>query len=205
MPRSRRLRLDTFPCTIKPTMPKPTFTRDILLAALAGFQLDKQRIDSQIAEVQAMFDGSSGIPAKSEAVSVETPGKTSRKRSAAVRRRMAEAQKARWARIKGEATIESGAPSLATQAAPKAKRQISEEGMKRIIAATKKRWKVQKAAAQAAQAEKAVAKKSAVRKVATAKAAANKVAPVKKNASKKSAAKRLPRLQPLSETQAAGQ
>ena len=38
-------------------MAKPTLTRDILLAALAGFQLDKQRIDAQIAEVQAMLDG----------------------------------------------------------------------------------------------------------------------------------------------------
>jgi hypothetical protein len=170
-------------------MPKPTFTRDILLAALAGFQLDKQRIDTQIAEVQAMLDGS-GTLAKSEAVPVVTPGKTRGKRSAAVRRRMAEAQKARWAKLKGAATPESISPSPATTEAPKAKRQISEEGRKRIIAATKKRWRRQKAAAKAAQADKAVAKKSAVRKATPAKAA-KKVAPVKK-AVKKSATRKSP-------------
>jgi hypothetical protein len=38
-------------------MPKPVISRDILLAALAGFQLDKRRIDAQIAEVQTMLDG----------------------------------------------------------------------------------------------------------------------------------------------------
>jgi hypothetical protein len=178
-------------------MPKPTFTRDILLAALAGFQLDKQRIDRQIAEVQVMLDGS-GTPARKTTVSVETPGKTRGKRSAAVRRRMAAAQKARWAKIKGDGTIESGSPSPATPQAPKAKRQISEEGMKRIIAATKKRWKPQKAAANAAQAEEAVAKKSAVRKVATAKAAAKKAA-------KKSTAKKAATAPPAIATQATGQ
>jgi hypothetical protein len=172
-------------------MPKPTLTRDILLAALAGFQLDKQRIDSQIAEVQAMLDGSSGTPTKTATVSVDRPVKARGKRSAAVRRRMAEAQKARWAKIKGAATPESISPSPAATEAPKAKRQISEEGRRRIIAATKKRWRPQKAAAKAAQEEKAVAKKSAVRKVATAKAAAKKVAPVKKTG-KKSLARKTP-------------
>ena len=38
-------------------MTTPKLTRDILLAALAGFQLDKQRIDAQIAEVQALLNG----------------------------------------------------------------------------------------------------------------------------------------------------
>jgi hypothetical protein len=171
---------------MKATMPKPTFTRDILLAALAGFQLDKQRIDSQIAEVQAMLDGSSGTPAKSETVFVETPVKTRGKRSAAVRRRMAEAQKARWAKIKGDATLESVSPPLATPEAAKAKRHISEEGRKRIIAATKKRWRLQKAAAKAAQAEKAAPKKAVVKKVAQAKRGAPVKKAVKKSATRKS-------------------
>src|ERR1035438_6197720 len=63
--------------------------------------------------------------------------------SAAARRRMAIAQRKRWAKIRGES--EPPAPAKA----PKAKRRISEEGMKRIIAATKKRWRLQKAAAKA--------------------------------------------------------
>ena len=70
---------------------------------------------------------------------------------------MAEAQKARWAKIKGEPVT----PEL-----PKAKRQISAEGMKRIVAATKKRWKRQRAEAVAKKAApaKSVARKPAVNK-----------------------------------------
>ena len=79
-------------------------------------------------------------------------------------RKMAMAQKARWAKIKGES--EPSAPAKA----PKAKRRISKEGMARIIAATKKRWRLQKAAAkaQAATAKKAVPvrKNAAVKKTA---------------------------------------
>lgn len=62
-----------------------------------------------------------------------------------MRRRMAEAQKARWAKIKGKAEPPSPEP-----VATKAKRQISAEGMKRIIAATKKRWRLRAAAKKAA-------------------------------------------------------
>src|ERR1019366_9533657 len=146
---------------MKPTMPKPTLTQDILRAALAGFQLDKQRIDAQIAEVQAMLGGS-GSPKTPTATSEETPRKGRRKkRSAAVRKRMAEAQKARWAKIKGKS--EPVSPEPATPEAPKVKRHISPEGMKRMIAATKKRWRLQKAAAKAAK-KAAPVKKAAVKK-----------------------------------------
>jgi hypothetical protein len=75
-------------------------TRDILLAALAGFQLERQRIDAQIAEVEAMLDGSTKAP---PLVPDAAPQKRKGKRSLAVRRRMAEAQKARWAKVKGAA------------------------------------------------------------------------------------------------------
>jgi hypothetical protein len=141
---------------MKPIMPTPALTRDILLASLAGFQLDKQRIDAKIAEVQAMLDG--GSPGKTPPLSEEKPKKGRRRRSAAVRKRMADGQKARWAKIKAE----SEPSSTPTPEAPKAKRQISEEGMKRIIAATKKRWRLQRAAAKSAPAKKAV--KKAVKK-----------------------------------------
>jgi hypothetical protein len=92
---------------------------------------------------------------------------------------MAMAQKARWARLKGES--EPPAPAKP----PKAKRRISAEGMKRIIAATKKRWRLQKAAAKAAAKKPAPArKKAAVKKatVRTAPAKAAKKAPAKKAA-----------------------
>jgi len=98
------------------------------------------------------------------------------------------AQRKRWAKIRGES--EPPAPAKA----PKAKRRISEEGMKRIIAATKKRWRLQKAAAKAP-AKKAVTKKTAVKKAAVKVAptkAAKKAAPVKKAAVKKAAVKAAP-------------
>jgi hypothetical protein len=75
----------------------------------------------------------------------EAPTLKRRKFSAVSRRKMALAQKARWAKIKGE----TESPSPVTPEPRKPKRRISAEGMKRIIAATKKRWRLQKAAARA--------------------------------------------------------
>jgi hypothetical protein len=129
----------------------------------------------EVAEVAAL---GTGTP-----TSVATPEPSDRKgkkRSAAVRRRMKEAQQLRWAKIKGD----SEPPTPATPVAPKAKRQISAEGMKRIIAATKKRWRLQKAATKSA-ANGAGIEEAAV-KAPSAKTA-KKIAPVKKAAVKKSA------------------
>jgi hypothetical protein len=94
---------------------------------------------------------------------------------------MALAQKARWAKIKGE--IEPPPPPA--PGPPKPKRRISAEGMKRIIAATKKRWRLQKAAAKSATAkkvapQKALGKKAAVK--ASSSKAGKKVPTVKKSA-----------------------
>ena len=47
----------------------------------------------------------------------------------------------------------------ATPEPPKPKRRISAEGMKRIIAATKKRWRLQRAAAKSAPAKKVAPKR----------------------------------------------
>jgi hypothetical protein len=59
---------------------------------------------------------------------------------------MKEAQQLRWSKIRGE----SQSASSATPEVPKAKRKISAEGMKRIIAATKKRWALKRAEAKTA-------------------------------------------------------
>jgi hypothetical protein len=96
---------------------------------------------------------------------------------------MAIAQRKRWAKIRGESEL--SAP--VTPEPPKAKRRISEEGMKRIIAATKKRWRLAKAAkAQPATAKKAAParKKGAVKKAGTQKAAV-KASPAKAASSKR--------------------
>ena len=80
------------------------------------------------------------------AATPEVPARKGKKRSAAVRKRMKEAQRLRWAKIRGESEP-AAAPAIPEP--PKPKRRISAEGMKRIIAATKKRWRLQKAAARA--------------------------------------------------------
>ena len=136
-------------------MPTHKLTQEIINAAIVGFEQQKLRIDAQIAELRAMLSGS---PAESAATPKPATGQR-RKFSAAARRRMKEAQQKRWAKIRGE----SAPPAPATLEHAKAKRRISEEGMKRIIAATKKRWRLQKAAAKAP-AKKAVTKKTAVKR-----------------------------------------
>jgi hypothetical protein len=114
-------------------------TPEIIAAAILGFEEQKGHIDSQIGELRAALTGGPTEP-------VATPEPPTRKRkrfSAASRRKMAMAQKARWAKLRGES--EPSAPAKA----PKAKRRISKEGLARIIAATKKRWRLQRAAAKA--------------------------------------------------------
>lgn len=113
---------------------------ELVHAAIDGFNSQKLRIDAQIAELRSMLDGGS---AQSNGAPEATPRKR-RKMSAAARRRIAMAQKARWARAKG-----GSASSVPIVKAAKKKRRISPEGLKRIIAATKKRWRLQKAAAKA--------------------------------------------------------
>src|SRR5262249_37093489 len=97
--------------------------------------------------------------------------------SAASRQRMREAQRLRWAKVRGESEV--SVPKTPEPEQPK--RRISEEGMKRIIAATKKRWRLQKAAA--------IAKSPVVKKSAPArkKAAVKKAAVKKRPAAKKNA------------------
>jgi hypothetical protein len=100
------------------------------------------------------------------AAAPEVPARKGKKRSAAVRKRMKEAQRLRWAKIRGESS-----PAAAAPEPPKPKRRLSAEGRKRIIAATKKRWRLQKAAAKSTSAKNA-GKKAAVKESAPAPALA---------------------------------
>jgi len=108
----------------------PKLTPQIIHAAIEGFETQKKQIDVQIAELRGMLDGNRPEPAtESEA------GPLKRKKfSAASRRKMALAQKARWQKIKGEVG------PTAVPEAPKLKRRMSKAGRARIIAATKARW-----------------------------------------------------------------
>ena len=133
-------------------------TADILTAALEGFAIQKDRLDARIAEIKHLLNGSSTAP-----VTQTDAGKPRKKRSAAVRRKMALAQKARWAKLKQVAE-----PPQAVAAKPK-KRKLSAAGRKAISDATKKRWAAVKAAKQAekpAVVKKAVGKKAAAKKAA---------------------------------------
>ena len=111
-------------------------TPEILVAALAGFEAQKNQIDSKIAEVRSMLDGGSTGPA----VTPSETGKRKRRFSAASRRKMAAAQKARWAEIK---------KAESPQAAKPKKRKMSAAGRRAISEATKRRWAAVKAAKQA--------------------------------------------------------
>jgi hypothetical protein len=104
-------------------------TADILSAAIIGFEVQKFAIEGKIAEIRLKLDR-----ARSERATSSEIRKPRKKRSAAARRKMALAQRARWAKIK-----QGSAPQGASSATKKPKRTMSTAGRKRIAAAQKKR------------------------------------------------------------------
>jgi hypothetical protein len=123
-------------------MPTSKLTETIIEAAIAGFEAQKTSIDGQIAELRAMLNGSA---AKQTVAAQESPTGKRKKFSAASRRKMAEAQRLRWAKLKGG--TQPAKP--AAVAAPKPKRKLSASGRAAIIAGTKKMWARKRAAAKA--------------------------------------------------------
>jgi len=109
-------------------------TSAIIEAAIVGFEAQKKSIDAQIAELRAML---TPTPVSAE----ETPKTTRRKFSAAVRKRMQEAQRLRWAKIRGES-----APAKKTAKTAKPKTGITAAGRKALSIAMKKRWAAKKVA-----------------------------------------------------------
>ena len=106
---------------------------ELLVAALTGYQHQRSEIEAKMAElrrqlgsraVRAAVDGSDGV----------RPAQKKRTMSAAARKRIAAAQRKRWAVYK-KAKNQSAVP-----AAKPAKRKMSAEGRKRIAEASKKRW-----------------------------------------------------------------
>jgi hypothetical protein len=127
-------------------------TPQIINAAIVGFEQEKLRIDTQIAELRAMLDGR-GSTKPTPAAMPEAPTLKRRKFSAAARRRMKEAQQLRWAKIRGE----SEPPAPAVEEKPK--RKISAAGKKAIAQAQRKRWKEFKAKAPKPAPKKTAAKR----------------------------------------------
>jgi hypothetical protein len=110
-------------------------TQQIIEAAIKGYLAQKAEIDSQIAELRSMLDGGE----HSEPAASNATGRPRKKFSAAARRKMAAAQKARWAGIKK-------ADGLQAEVAKPKKRKMSAAGRRAISIATKKRWAAIKAA-----------------------------------------------------------
>ena len=83
----------------------------LLQAALEGFELRRSRIDEQIAQVKQVLSVRASQPTTANTKVAVTSGdsstarRVSRKRvlSPEARERMAAAQKARWAKVRGEA------------------------------------------------------------------------------------------------------
>ena len=114
-------------------MPKQ-LTSQIIEAAIKGYEAQKAEIDSEIAELRSMLD--SGIRMSPAAMPSET-GRPRKKFSAASRRKMAAAQRARYAKLRGESE-----PTEAVAAKPgrRKRRKMSAAGKAAIAAAVKKRW-----------------------------------------------------------------
>ena len=125
-------------------------TDEIIAAAIDGYRQQRARIDAKIAELQSMRSGNHD---NTEAATESKARRGRPRMSANARARIAAAQRARWAKAKGQAE-----PSKVA-IAPKRKRRMSEEGRARIIAATKARWA--RVRAEKAQAAKKEARKKA--------------------------------------------
>jgi hypothetical protein len=71
--------------------------RSLLEAALVGLEIQKANIEAQIREVQQSLGTRVAAPAKQAPAPAAAAPKTKRTLSAAARKRIAEAQKRRWA------------------------------------------------------------------------------------------------------------
>ena len=77
-------------------MPRSKSVGDLstLQMALVGYQIEQKKIEEKIREIHAQLKGRASSPA---AASSEKPARTKRVLSPAARRRIAAAQKKRWA------------------------------------------------------------------------------------------------------------
>jgi len=79
-------------------MARPRSVQDLttLQMALVGYQIEKQKIDDKIREIQAQLKGKRG-PGAPPAAGAKKTGVVKRVLSPSARRRIAAAQKKRWA------------------------------------------------------------------------------------------------------------
>lgn len=148
----------------------PTMNEAVLLAAIQGFELQKAQIDQHISELRALLPN--GNRSAAAAASDRTPRRYRHFSHEAIER-MRAAQKARWAKVRGE-SVPSPASARPVET-PKPKRRLSAAGRAAIIAGTKRRWALKRAAEAA---KKSTPIKRAAVKTPSAKAA--KRSPVKR-------------------------
>src|ERR1035437_9328798 len=108
-------------------MPKKTLPPEILSAALLGLEAQRQRVESQIADVRRLIGAGAVPPAAKQRRSLRSRGKM----SAAARKRIQEAQKKRWAAYH-KAQEASPSKSAMVTKAPK-KRRLSAAGRKAMV------------------------------------------------------------------------
>jgi hypothetical protein len=114
---------------------------ELLKAALVGYEQQRSEIETRIAELRRQLGGRwSSVPTGS--ADGRQPAREPRTMSAAARKRIAEAQRKRWAAYHKAEKPEAGKKTVAVQkaAAPSAERRMSAAARKRISDATKKRW-----------------------------------------------------------------
>lgn len=111
----------------------PKLTKEMIEAAIQGFESQKQHIDSQVAELRAMLSSNANGSARDS----QPASDKKRGMSAAGRKAIADAQRKRWAALKGG--------SAESKAAKKPKRKLSPAGRAAIVAALKRRWAAKKA------------------------------------------------------------
>jgi hypothetical protein len=92
---------------------------------------EKSSIEARLTAINKVLGGE--VSAVESAPSATSKRGGARKFSAATKAKMAAAQKARWAKLKGNAAAITSAP-------PKKKRRMSAAGRAAIIAAAKARW-----------------------------------------------------------------
>lgn len=103
--------------------------RSILTAALAGYEFQLEKIKAAIAEIQ----GQLGMhPARSAASVVSAAPKRKRQMSAAAKKRIADAQKKRWAAFHAQKGKAAGKTVAVKKAAPK--RKMSPERRAALVA-----------------------------------------------------------------------
>jgi hypothetical protein len=137
-------------------MPSSITDIEILQAALVGLQHQASEIDMKMAELRARVGG--GPPATA-------PGRTQAKKrvlSPAARRRIAAAQRNRWAAYRREEEASVPVKKVAPAKPAAKKRKLSPAAKKRIGDATKKRWAAFRAAKAAAAMKKTVQPKKSI-------------------------------------------